>query len=192
MADLTATRHLAHAPEPIARPVRPETPAERDALFEARDTAVREHPSAYLRARWRVLEHVLGIGKRHKDWSGAYTEFAPSLDASISMRHRARHSAVQEWLIRPVAVLSHTLLLRPVLYALLALVLLGVAIVRRDREALLWLVSGIGYELAQLFDVVHPQYRDSHWLLVATALAAVIAIARWRSEPGDERVGDQA
>jgi hypothetical protein len=99
---------------------------------------------------------------------------------------------VQDWLIRPDVALSHTLLLRPVLYAVLALVLLGVAIFRRDREALLWLVSGIGYELAQLFDTLHPEYRDSHWLLVSTALAAIIAIARWRSEPHDERVGDQA
>jgi|HubBroStandDraft_6_1064221.scaffolds.fasta_scaffold43388_2 hypothetical protein len=192
IADLTATRHLAHAPEPISQPAWPETPAERAALFEARDTAVREHPTAYLRARWRVLEHVLGIGKRGKAWSGAYTEFAPSLDVSRALRHRARHSVVQDWLIRPDVALSHTLLLRPVLYAVLALVLLGVAIFRRDREALLWLVSGIGYELAQLFDTLHPEYRDSHWLLVSTALAAIIAIARWRSEPHDERVGDQA
>jgi hypothetical protein len=192
MADISATRHAAREPEPIAQLRHPDTAGERAALFELHARVIREHPRAYVHARWEMLEHMLGIGKRHKDWSAAYTEFTPSLDLDRALQHRARHSLVQAQLVRAMHALAHTILLRPVLYAVLALALLGAAIVRRDRDALLWLLSGIGYELALAFDVVRPLYRDSHWLLVATALAAIGLVARWRSELHDQRVCDQA
>jgi hypothetical protein len=192
MSELVATRKLAREPEPIVQLRIPTTPDEREALFEARDTALRAHRLAYLHARWIVLERALGIGKRHKDWRAVYVEPVPSADAKIALRHRARHSWVQSSLIRPVTALSHTILVRPVLYAVLALVLLGVAIAKRDRDALLWLLSGIGYELALMFELVHPMYRGSHWLIVATTIGAIVLLARWRSKPTDERIGDQA
>ena len=169
----------------------PSTAGERDALIAARRTLARTAPLAYARHRAHVLAQLLGLGRRPPRWLPLYTKFVPSPGDRTVLEFDAHHSLAQRILTAPVRALARTVLFRPWLYAIAALVLVGVAAVRRRGLALVVLASGLCYELARGLETARPDYRDSHWLIVATALALALAIARPRSELGDERVGDE-
>jgi hypothetical protein len=163
---------------------------QREALFVARRAVVRAAPGAYLAHRWRHFSRVLDIAKS-KDWWPVHVEFV-SPDESNAVQHDAYHSLLQRTLIRPVLGLSETVLFRPYLYAILALVLLPFAITRRQRDTVMLLVSAIAYELALFFVANSAEYRDSHWMITAVVLAIVLLVGRGAStrlESRNERVG---
>ena len=120
-----------------------------------------------------------------------YTEFVYSNTVREGIRQAAWHSTVQAALIRPVRWLSDTFLFRPHFYFALALALLPVALIRRQRDAAVLLASGLLYELTLMFVAIRAEYRDSHWLIAATVLAIIMVVARGL-EARHERVDDQA
>ena len=78
--------------------------------------------------------------------------------------------------------LSTGVLFRPYVYLAIALILLPLALRRRERAAVVLLASGIAYELALFVVTSDAEYRYSHWMIVATLLAVVVLIARGASE----------
>lgn len=166
------------------------TDAERDALMQARRSLSREMPMAYLRHRMHELSHVLGIS-RIKSWRPLFTEFVQNKESRIAVAHAAHHSLAQRILIWPVKKLGHTFLFRPYVYFFLGIVLLPLALVRRHGLAAMVLVSGIAYELALGIVTYTPNYNDSHWMMVATVIAAIVIAIR-ELEARYERVLEQA
>jgi hypothetical protein len=82
------------------------------------------------------------------------------------------------WKFAPVFV--------PWMYVLLALVIGGLAVATRHREALALCLSGLAMEATLFFLAPSHDYRYSHWLVVATCLAAVLAGVR-RAQLGSRR-----
>lgn len=176
---------LAPASRAVAQPT---TDADRDALIAARTSFTRAHPGAYLRHRMTMMSHLLGI-KRPKNWRTVATEFIPRA-TRLGMGHDAHHSPVQRALIWPVKAIGGTLLCRPFLYFFAGIALLGVALVRRHGLAAMLLLSGLGYEIALGVVLARPEYRDSHWMMMTTVIAATVIV--WRElEARHERVLEQ-
>jgi hypothetical protein len=160
------------------------TTPERAAMIAARRRLIREEPAAWLVHRARRLHAEL------EPPPALYTSFVSSEAEARAINHWSRHSLVQRVLIAPVRWLSGTVLFRPYLYAILALVLLPLAIAWRQRVAIVVLASGILYELSLAVVSTRPAYRDSHWMIVATVLATVLlVIHRARPESIEEKPG---
>jgi hypothetical protein len=153
----------------------PATEAEREAVLSARYTVARAAPGAYLAHRWHVFRGILGFSKT---WSPLYTEFTQNAGVREGLRHAAFHSLLQSTLIRPVHWLSGTFLFRPYLYAVLALLLLPVAVIRKERDTAVLLASGLSYELGLMFVANRAEYRDSHWMIAATVVAIILLVTR--------------
>ena len=149
----------------------------RDALENARWSLLRTYPGAYLHHRWHQFVRVLGLS-RGKDWTPVYTSFAELDGEQLSVRHDARHAPVQKLLIHGERWLGGTFLFHPYWYFLLALVLLPVAAMRRQRDVLAVLGSGILYELVQMFVTDAPACASSHWMILTTIVATTFLIAR--------------
>ena len=159
---------------------------ERKALIAARRALIREQPAAWLAHRGRRLHAELGLPPS-REWPALYTSFVDSPEQARDIAHWSQHSFVQRVLIAPVRWLSETPLFRPYVYAILALVLLALAIAWRQRVAAIVLASGIVYELSVGWFSVRPAYRHSHWMIVATVLAAALLVihrARTDEKPG--------
>lgn len=178
MRDLSGT--LALAPDArddrlrVLAETQPDSEQEREALFAARRELIRAEPVAYLRHRGTWFFRVLGITKQP---NAVYTEFVAHRDHAIGLQHLARHSAVQRALIATARGVAQTPLMRPYLYFALALVLLPLAIVRKHRIAAVLLASALAYELSLFVTASRAEYRDSHWLIVATLVASGLVIA---------------
>jgi len=165
----------------------PTTRSERDGLIAGRDSISTALPLAYLGARVKVFERVLGFS-RDKQWRTLNTDFVPNPNQRIGIAHAAYHSLVQRILIWPVKLLSRTPLFSPYLYFFLALVLVPIAFVRRNGLAAILLVSGLVYELGLGIVTAVPEYRDSHWMMAATCVAALLVALEVRNK----RVEQQA
>jgi len=88
-----------------------------------------------------------------------------------------RWSALQLALTRVLtAVWKGTPLFKPWIYLALALLLLPLALRQRDAFALL--ASGIALEATLVVLAPTPDYRYSHWMVVATCIAIVVLVAR--------------
>jgi len=149
-----------------------------DLLITARHDFMRTYPAAYVAHRADIFKRVLGFARLKSTWDPVYTRTTPSRESRYWIDHAARHSFVQIKLIDVVTVFSKTPLFTPYVYLVIALVLLGFAIKRRQRLEVMLLASGILYEvsLAVVADV--PTFRSSHWLIASTMLAVAITIAR--------------
>jgi hypothetical protein len=145
----------------------------RKALYAARRSLALAYPRAYLRHRWRAMTHVLALS-RSRSSVVAYTMFVAVREHNVALQHAARHSSVQRWLVAPVRWISRTVIHRPYVYALLALVLLPLALLRRRPDAAALLASGLAYETALLFVTVRVSGTESHLLVVTTLLAAIL------------------
>jgi hypothetical protein len=165
------------------------TVPQRAAMIRARRTLIREQPAAWLAHRARRLHAELGLPPS-RPWPALYTSFVSSQAEARAINHWAQHSLVQRVLVAPVRWLSGTVLFRPYLYAILALLLLPLAIAWRQRLAIVVLASGILYELSLAAVSTRPAYRDSHWMILATVLATVLlVIHRARPKSIDEKPG---
>jgi hypothetical protein len=165
----------------------PTTRTERDGLIEGREAISRALPLAYLGARVQVFERVLGFS-RDKQWRTSSTDFVPNPKVRLRIAHAAHHSLIQRILIWPVKLISKTLLFRPYVYFVLGLVLVPVSYLRRHGLAAMVLVSGLGYELGLGLVTAVPEYRASHWMMVASCFAALLVALEVR----DERLEQQA
>jgi hypothetical protein len=150
-----------------------ETEAQRDAVFAARYAMIRAYPGAYLAHRslqtWRFLRATQPL----------YASFVENIRDAHALSHLARHSALQQLLLRPTIWLARTLWFKPFLYVLLTLVLLPLAIARRQPIAAVLLASAATYTVGLLLFTTRLQQRDAHWLIVATVLAIIVAIAHY-------------
>ena len=162
----------------------PHDDAQRDALLDARVALARAAPRAYLAHRWHHLANELAMSHR---FGAMYAEFVPDPSLRENVRYAAHHSLLQDTLLAPLRWLSRTFWFRPYLYAVLAIVLLPLAVARRQHAAALLLASALAHVAALFVWSVATDYRDSHWLIVATTLALVIMV----SEARHERVGEQ-
>jgi len=160
----------------------PWSAAQREGLIEARGALARAAPAGYLTHRGARFVRLLGL-PRSRPWSPLHTQFVGDPAQATAIQHSARHSVLQATLIRPVEWLSQTFLFRPYVYFILALVLLPVAAVRRQRESTLLFASAVGYELALMFVSARGDYRESHWMIAATVLAIILLIARGATRP---------
>jgi hypothetical protein len=154
----------------------------RDAISHAWLALIEAHPSAFLRYRLDNFGETLGI---HRKFQGAMVvthaaQYPGMLDymgvGKGSSGFQEIAEAFTKWCAR------HTRLFRPHFYALLSLLLLGLC--RRQRDVLAIVLSGLSMELTMLGLGATPDYRYSHWLVVATCLAIVMLVAR-RYHDGD-------
>ncbi len=168
----------------------PQTDDERDALFAARRSLAMHEPGSYLHHRLRHLFRLLGL-KRPPSWTPAYTKIIPTRSHVEPLQHAERHSLLQSLLLAPVQWTSKTLLFRPVIFFVLALLLLPFALLRRQHIAAVLIVSAITHELALSIVTTTAGYTDSHWMIVATLVAAALLIAHWtRRDPQRGLRGD--
>jgi hypothetical protein len=155
----------------------PEAGDARDRVIAARGRLVRAHPGAYLRYRWRVFAHVLGL-TGDKPQTPVYAQFTESPEQRKNLELAARYSVIQRQLVHAMRALGSSLLFQPYLYFVVALIALPLAMVRRRRDAAMLLGSAIGYELALMFVATSAQVRDSHWMIAGTLVAVILVTAR--------------
>jgi hypothetical protein len=155
----------------------PPTPSHHDALVDARFRLARAHPSAYLAHRWYQFARILGL-KRAKAWSPVFTRFTASKGQRVGTAHAARHAPIQKAMNWSMHAIERTPLFVPYVYFFIALLVLPLAAIRRQRQALVLLASGIAYELALFVVTAETEYRYSHWLIAATVIAVVMLVAR--------------
>ncbi|MEP6859974.1 MAG: hypothetical protein ABJE66_05100 [Deltaproteobacteria bacterium] len=183
-----AKREIDHGDHRLFEPAADDT---QGAVIAARRTLSRAHPAAYFSHRVHELAVLLGLRRDPHTRPVFFSEFAPSKKIGFAYSQMAHHSLAQKLLLWPVKLLSKTRLFRPYLFFFLAIVLLGIAVVRKHGLAGVILASGLGYELVLGITTSDPGYTDSTWLMVATTLAA-FAIARCELEARNERIGEQA
>lgn len=154
----------------------------RDRIVAARGRLMRAHPAAYLRHRWRVLAQVIGLTSPEAA-PPVYTQFIEIPDQRANLQLNARYSVIQRQLVHAMRALGPTLVFRPYLYLLVALLALPLAIMRRQPDAAMLLGSAIAAELALMFVTITAEARASQWMIAATILAVILVIARGRRSP---------
>ena len=148
----------------------------RAAITHAWWEIVSRHPSGYAKYRLDSFADVLGMHAsfrgttvlpRHWQNKANLEAFGiPQADPPLAKTAES----IAQWTGR------RTPLYRPWFYALLALALLWWS--RRYREVLAILLSGLVMESTLSILAVTPDYRYSHWLVVATCLGLVLLIAK--------------
>lgn len=152
----------------------PKTDADRAAIVDARAAIAMAAPKAFLTHRWRVLLRVLGVNNAMP----LYADPIQDPKTAKAIGHLASHSKLQSVLLAPMRWLAKTPVMKPYLYAILALIVLVFAVVRRNRLVIALAASGIVYELTVMFTALTVQRRESHWMMAATVLAIGLVIAR--------------
>lgn len=156
-------------------------PADRRAAIErAWSEIVPRYPAAYLRYRLAVMAEVLslthprpaGVVPR-RDFKAVVFAYAQNIPVSVSpLQHRMTWWMSSLWKVAPIYA--------PWMYTVLALLFGVLAIVWRSPVALALCASGLAMEGSLLPLAGSPDYRYSHWLVIATCIAIVIVIAERR------------
>ena len=160
----------------------PTTDREWEAVSRAWRELVLGDPQAYLAAHWDRFQDLTGLAP-DPPRAGVWNRFLEDFPQSELVDHAAAPSDLQQALGRVFDwIYIETPLFRPWIYLVVAIALLVLCC--RDRLTAGLLVSGLTYE-ASFFPVgVDPDYRYSHWLILCTALAAVLLyIQRARRAP---------
>jgi len=153
----------------------PAPEAQRDALTRAWKEVIRTYPRAYALHRAAVTAAVLALNNRSSDAVPSREFRYPQLPLFAGTG--TRWSGLQMLLTRVLtAVWKGTPLFKPWIYLALALLLLPLALRQRDVFALL--ASGIALEATLVVLAPTPDYRYSHWMVVATCIAIVVLVAR--------------
>lgn len=145
---------------------------ERHARLVAWWQLVRTHPDAYLAHRRAVMAQLLGLTD-DEIWEPVCQTVNPNPDHKDELHHDFSLSWYQRALGRGFVALGRTIVYRPWAYAVLSLVFLGWAAVRRHGFVLAIAGSGLLYELSYFFATAAPDYRYSHWMVVCCAIAGV-------------------
>lgn len=153
----------------------PGTAAELAAIAAAWKTMATKHPWALLRHRIAVFRALLSThtGGAVDTWS----EFTNADWAEVQLVHRARHADAQAAWIEAVVAWDRRFGLRVWAYLVLALALLPMC---RSRLPVVLLGSGLLHELGLFLVAPAPDYRYSHWMVVACLLAAVVLFVERR------------
>lgn len=177
---LTGLHHgwlVMSGPEPFF--LAPGTDAEWAAVNRAWEELVLGDPMAYLSFHREQLERLIHLsdddlpgavwnrfleGDEHMDWIDH--------NASFSWFQAKFGLGVLYWLD------GHTPLFHPWVYALLALLLLPLC---RSRLPVALFVSGLLYELSFFPVGVEPEYRYSHWMVLASCLGIVVLFIQRRN-----------
>lgn len=171
----------------VAKPTKPQRLARARAWYQL----VSDFPGAYVTHRWAVMKEVLGLTKSDP-WEPVCQSFAAWPDHLERVSHNASHSWLQKklgkWFLESW---SKTLAYRVWVYALLGIILLAYALVRRDPLVVAFAGSGLLYEASYFLGAAAPDFRYSHWLIACSCLGAVLVFAeRLRAglaAPGERR-----
>jgi hypothetical protein len=159
----------------------PSNDAQWAALYRAWRELVFGDPAAYLRCKWEDFARILGMTDeplRAPVWN-LFLEDQVQIDW---VDHDGSASRIQEWLGRVLYWLADdTPLFRPVVYAVVALLLLVLCC--RDRLTLSLLTSGLLYEFSFFPVGAEPDVRYSHWMITCVALSSVILFITRRRKP---------
>jgi hypothetical protein len=139
--------------------------AERRALIE-------EAPGAYAAHRVRHLRHMLFARSKLQT---SLVEHPPHI---AMLSYRARSSVVQRALTAPVRFVARSPIVMPLIYLVVAVGVLGFALVRRQRAVAMIVASGLAWELGAALFTSSAQLKNSHWLVVTAVLAVALAAAR--------------
>src|SRR5262249_45487643 len=170
------SRETDAAGEPVHLFEPAQTAAQRAAVIAARRSLARAHPAAYLAARWHAFYRVLGLSRAPRD--AVYTRFLESAIQRYAVGQVSTHGWTQEQLNKWARYVGRTWLCRPVVYLVLALVLLPFAVRGRQREIAMMLASGLACEASQFVLASTAEYRLSHWMILCAWLAAVAMLPR--------------
>jgi hypothetical protein len=142
-----------------------------DALIDARSQLRSAERGAYLLGRWAQWRRLL----LHPT-TKTYTRDVPATEYRYAAAHASRESAIQKPLHKLMRMLARTPLFSPIVYLLVALVILPLA---RGRARLL-LASGVLLVLALAFVTWDAEYRYATWPIVATVLGTVMVFLQRR------------
>ncbi|HLL25412.1 MAG TPA: hypothetical protein VK427_24920, partial [Kofleriaceae bacterium] len=155
----------------------PRTDAEVETLLAARSRVRAHDRGAYLAMQWVHWKRLVGLTGR--SISRVYAKDGETREHRLVLAHTARPSPVQKLLVRFARAVARTFAFAPILYFVIALVLVPFA--RRDRVALMLLASGIVLQLALAFVTWHEEYRFSTWPILATLVALVLVVSGRRA-----------
>jgi hypothetical protein len=151
----------------------PMPPARREAFTRAWWQLVGAHPLAYVEHRVATMGAVLERSNSAVTWRGHGKE--AWLRAQLGLRTDWPHAQLAA--TRALQRFEHAIpVFTPWLYLVVALVL--VPFVRRVRDVSALLASGIMYEGSLLVLATSPDYRYSHWMIVATAVCVVAVVVQ--------------
>jgi hypothetical protein len=145
----------------------PENEGHRQALRRAWRTLVIAHPYAYLHHRLNMFRTMLGLKKGYADYPIVAPVWRARADASYQLV-----APSQDGFGRSLDWLGKTFLFRPFIYFFAAIALAW--LMRRSREPLALLSSGLLYELTFIPFTPSIEYRYSHWMITCTVIAAVL------------------
>jgi len=151
------------------------TNEQREALYGARRAVVAAYPIAYLRHRMTEMLRVIGFSGP-TSWKPVYTSYVEFPTDAEGVQQQARSSRLQQLIAHWVTALASTRVFRPYWYLVLALVLLPVALVQRNRLAAILVASGVSLEAALFFMSFRLDFRANHWLIVSTMLGLVFVL----------------
>jgi hypothetical protein len=157
-----------------------------DAIVGARTRLAWAEPGAYLAHRGHHLLRLLAL-ERREPWVPVFASFMENREHRIPTQHMAHRSPVQYVMVGYVRVSARTLRFAffPYVYFALALVVLPLAAVRRQRDAVMLAASALAFELALGVVTLDVHPRHASWLLAATTLSIVLVIARAVAKPPD-------
>ncbi len=166
---------IAHGDTRLVDPVTSD--AEANALAADWQHLIWAHHTAYALHRWQLTRRLIGLVD---PWSPVWDDFGDK-DMLMLVHHRATASDVQLAYRAFVRAAAGTVLFRPYLYVVLAVIALGLVWRRRELRALV--ASGLLLELALVVFAPSAEYRFSHWLVTTAciALAASAVRLRWRA-----------
>jgi hypothetical protein len=167
---------------------RPTNDEERAAVARAWRAIIPSHLVAYATYRAHVTAERLGISSSIP--SATYVWFTNVTDingALESSGHNAAPSTTQKLLFDGMLTIGASLVFRPIVYIVLALVLLALSLRRRLESALLF--AGLLGEAALFVLAPTVDYRYSFFLVVGTLLVSAARLAVLLLEKGDTRIG---
>ncbi|HEY6035346.1 MAG TPA: hypothetical protein VIV58_13830, partial [Kofleriaceae bacterium] len=125
------------------------------------------HPAAYLKHRWLVMREVLGLSDS-PIWEPVCEEFGGNHEQAIELAVVHTQSRLQVRIGRLFVWCGTTVIFRPWAYLVVALILFGYALKKRDGWVLALIASGVLYEASYFVGAPSPDFRYSHWLVTCT------------------------
>lgn len=155
------------------------TVADRDELMRTWCETVVHHPLAWLRHRWQFFLHLTGFSSENLT-SPVFMEprgFPPIFDKAYPDK-TPELNRVQNLLKAALLTLSGSVLFRPWIYLLLALLVLVTACLDLRLPYRLPIVfiaaSALTHEMGLLISAPSPDFRYSHYMIYASMLAATL------------------
>jgi hypothetical protein len=149
-------------------------PDDRRARKHAWYGVVRHHTLAWLRHRWAVTSLLLGLSADPPDEPVCQSTVDDPFHQVVN--HDGARWGFQTAIGDAFRWLGTTVLYRPWLYALLALLLAADAVRRRDRWVIAVTCSGLLYEASYLLGAAGGAYRYSHWMVTGACLSLAIVV----------------